>query len=592
MTARDRERLYRVRLASAGRFDADGTLLFVSDLAGAPHVWALRPASWPEVVVAPDDRAQRIFPGPRPGLLGVEWDRGGNERSQLLVVRDGEATAVTNDPAHVHHFGAWSPDGRRFAFASNARDPRWFDVLIHDLPSGKDRVVLRHDSTNEVFDWSADGASLLVRRVFSNSQHELWLVDVEAGAARLLTPSRARYLDARFLPRGLAIVLLTNLDRDVTVPSLLPVEEGAPSALGEVETETDSLAVSPDGAVIAYALNRDGANEIVLRSLTDGVERVVSGLPRGSLYEYWQSGLAFDRAGKKLAISWTGDAANPDVWTCDVTTGRARQATHAPRLGLSPRRFVASEVVRYPTFDGREIPALWYSSRRSSGAAVVYVHGGPESQFRPSWQAAVQHLVAEGFGVLAPNVRGSTGYGREYEHLDDVRKRMDSVHDLAQAARWLASSGRADASRIGVMGGSYGGFMVLAALTSDPDVWAAGVCLVGIANFVTFLEKTGAYRRHLREAEYGSLEHDREFLESISPINRVDRIRAPLLLIHGANDPRVPIGEAEQMRERLRAFGRTAELIRFDDEGHQIAKTKNKVVAYPAAVAFFRAHLT
>jgi dipeptidyl aminopeptidase/acylaminoacyl peptidase len=219
------------------------------------------------------------------------------------------------------------------------------------------------------------------------------------------------------------------------------------------------------------------------------------------------------------------------------------------------------------------------------------VHGGPEGQSRPTFQPLIQHLASAGFAVLAPNVRGSSGYGRAYLHLDDVRLRQDSVADLAHAAHWLRDSRRADPERIAVYGGSYGGFMVLAALTSYPELWAAGVNLVGIANFVTFLENTGPWRRHLREAEYGSLEHDRDFLTEISPVNHVEKIRAPLLVIHGANDPRVPIGEAEQMVARLKALGRTVEFLRLEDEGHQIAKLANKLVAYPLAVDFLRRHL-
>jgi dipeptidyl aminopeptidase/acylaminoacyl peptidase len=249
--------------------------------------------------------------------------------------------------------------------------------------------------------------------------------------------------------------------------------------------------------------------------------------------------------------------------------------------------------VRFPTFDGREIPALFYPtpSRSSNAPCVVFVHGGPEGQYRPTFQPIVQYLVSAGFAVLAPNVRGSTGYGKTYTHLDDVRKRMDSVADLAYAVYWLRDSGRADPHRVAVYGGSYGGFMVLAALTTNPELWAAGVDLVGISNFVTFLENTGPWRRHLREAEYGSLENDRDFLEEISPINKVDRIRAPLLVIHGANDPRVPIGETEQMVAKLRSLGRSVEFLRLEDEGHQIAKLHNKLVAYPLAADFLRRHL-
>jgi dipeptidyl aminopeptidase/acylaminoacyl peptidase len=271
----------------------------------------------------------------------------------------------------------------------------------------------------------------------------------------------------------------------------------------------------------------------------------------------------------------------------------AHRVTLAGGIGVDSGELSEPEHIQYPTFDGRQIPGLFYQSPAAQGPApcVVFVHGGPEGQYRPTFQPMVQGLVAAGFAVLAPNVRGSSGYGRTYLHLDDVRQRMDSVADLAYAVHWLRDTGRADPKRIAVYGGSYGGFMVLAALTTYPDLWAAGVDLVGIANFVTFLENTGPWRRHLREAEYGSLERDREFLEEISPINRVERIRAPLLVIHGANDPRVPIGEAEQMVSRLRSLGRTVEFLRLEDEGHQIAKLKNKLVAFPMAVDFLKRHL-
>src|SRR5205085_1953068 len=190
-----------------------------------------------------------------------------------------------------------------------------------------------------------------------------------------------------------------------------------------------------------------------------------------------------------------------------------------------------------------------------------------------------------------PNVRGSTGYGYEYQSLDDVRLRMDSVKDLQYAVFYLRESGIADARRVAVMGGSYGGFMVLSALTSYPDLWAAGVDIVGVANFVTFLENTGLWRRKLRESEYGSLEHDREFLEQISPIRYVDRITAPLFVVHGANDPRVPVGEAEQVVAALRSRGVPVEYLRFEDEGHIFGKRASNLAAYPAIARFLDRHL-
>jgi dipeptidyl aminopeptidase/acylaminoacyl peptidase len=432
-------------------------------------------------------------------------------------------------------------------------------------------------------------------RHLSTSRQELWLLDLHAGGPpRLLTdPNKeALYDNPEWSPDGRFVWCRTNVDRDLSAPARIDVATGKIDYLLEPEVDVDETTLDPSGRRLAYALNRDGAADIIVRDVANGAEETVEGLPPGALYAYWQDGLAWDATGDRLAISWTASRASPNVWVYRVGGRCAKQVTHGEGLALDPTRLVEPEHVTYPSFDGRHIPGLYYRPKSDKPPpCVVFVHGGPEGQYRPTFQPLVQHLVSVGFAVLAPNVRGSTGYGKWYTHLDDVRLRMDSVADLAHAAYWLRDSRRADPARIAVYGGSYGGFMVLAALTTYPDLWAAGVDLVGIASFVTFLENTGPWRRHLREVEYGSLEKDRDFLESISPIHRVDRIRAPLLVIHGANDPRVPISEAEQMVERLRTLGRTVEFLRLDDEGHQIAKLKNRLVAYPLVAEFVQRHL-
>jgi prolyl oligopeptidase PreP (S9A serine peptidase family) len=433
-----------------------------------------------------------------------------------------------------------------------------------------------------------------VVRAFSAQHQELWLLDVQGNEPpRLLSDANeeAFYERPEWSPDGSAIYCLTDYKREFGTPARIDVATSQLSFIVQPEHDIDEETLDPTGRRLAYACNSDGVAQVMVRELASGAETAVEGLPPGTLYDYWQRALAWDARGERLAISWTGSAASPNVWLW--ARGQAKKLTNAGGLGVDLSGMVEPEHISYPTFDGRQIPALFYPASNASGKppCVVWVHGGPESQFRPSFQPLVQYLVSAGFAVLAPNVRGSSGYGRTYQHLDDVRLRMDSVNDLAHAAYWLRDSSRADPSRLAVYGGSYGGFMVLAALTHYPELWAAAVDLVGIANFVTFLENTGPWRRHLREAEYGSLEHDRDFLVEISPIKHVDKIRAPLLVIHGANDPRVPIGEAEQMVARLRDLGRTVEFLRLEDEGHQIAKLKNKLVAYPLAVDFLRRHL-
>ena len=263
--------------------------------------------------------------------------------------------------------------------------------------------------------------------------------------------------------------------------------------------------------------------------------------------------------------------------------------------GLLPEGLPEEELVSWRSFDERTIPGFLLRPRGARSGprpTVVQVHGGPEGQARPLWNPLTVALVAAGFNVLQPNVRGSAGYGRAYMSLDDVRLRMDSVKDLDAGAAWLAEAGIAPANRIGVIGGSYGGFMTLAAITFCPERnWAAAVDIVGIASWQTFFAKTASWRRPLRAAEYGDPVKDADFLESISPLNFVDRIRTPLMVIHGANDPRVPVEEAEQIVATLRSRGRVVDYLRYPDEGHGLAKAKNRADAWPKVVAFFEKYL-
>ncbi|MGI9144983.1 MAG: alpha/beta fold hydrolase [Chloroflexota bacterium] len=595
----DLRQLLRVRSAYAGRFDASGYLVFVADLGGVPQAWGVDGSGWPELLVAPPDRAQTVDPGPRSGQLVVGADVGGNEHTQILYADGGPGAAwraLTDNPDRIHVFGSFAPNAATISFAANTRNQRWFDIYLCDLDTGQTRCVLEHDSTNQAGPFSPDGRWLAVVRSFSNAHKELWLVDTQdRQQPRLLTPpdQDATYERPEWSSDGRSLFCLTNAGREFAAPAQLDVASGRMTFVVEPDLDVDEASLDPTGQRLAYGLNRDGETQIVVRTLASGSERIVAGLPPGALYECLQHALAWDPSGQRLAISWTASRANPNVFVASVADHQARPVTRAGGLGVDISQLPEPEHVQYPSFDGRQIPALFYSALPTPDPApcVVFVHGGPESQYRPTFQPVVQGLVEAGFAVLAPNVRGSSGYGRTFVHLDDVRKRMDSVADLAHTVYWLRDSGRVNTNRIAVYGGSYGGFMVLAALTTYPELWAAGVDLVGIANFVTFLENTGPWRRHLREAEYGSLANDRQFLEDISPIKYVERIRAPLLVIHGANDPRVPIGEAEQMVSQLRALGRSVGFLRLEDEGHQIAKLKNRLVAYPMAVDFLKRHL-
>ncbi len=354
----------------------------------------------------------------------------------------------------------------------------------------------------------------------------------------------------------------------------------------------EALALSQDGKLLAWSVNEEGASRLVFYDVLSGISSVGPSLPLGVV-----EGLIWNPSGTRVAFSFEGTRYNGNIWVASPYEGIAHQVSSVLMDGIDISSLVEPELIYYPSFDGLEIPAYYYrpsETFRSTEAglpAVIFVHGGPEGQFRPvysaPWVPPIQYYLRRGFAVFVPNVRGSTGYGKAFVHLDDVRLRPDSVTDLKAGVEWLVSEGGADPTRVGIIGRSYGGYMVLAALTTYPDLWAAGVDIVGIANFVTFLENTGVWRRKWREAEYGSLEHDREFLEQISPIHAVDRIVAPLLIIHGANDPRVPVSEAEQMVAALHAREVPVEYLRFENEGHYMLHGETQQAMYPAIGDWF-----
>jgi dipeptidyl aminopeptidase/acylaminoacyl peptidase len=427
----------------------------------------------------------------------------------------------------------------------------------------------------------------------SNINQDLYVIDVASGSVKQLTPHKGdvQYESARWSADGKHVYCTSTAEnRDLSGLAQIEVASGKLTYLETPEHEVERCLPSPAGRWLAYLLNVGGQSELKLRDLKSEKTITAKGLPLGVI-----SDIEFSPDDGKLALVFDGPRYNMDVWLWDLQAQKVRQLTHSSRAGIPFSQFVEPELVHYPTFDGRKIPAWFYKPQGKPGGGappvIVYPHGGPESQTRPNFSSIFQYFVARGYAVLAPNVRGSSGYGTAYMNLDNTTKRMDSVKDLAHAAIWLRDQKQGDPKRLAVYGGSYGGFMVLAQVTHYPELWAAGIDVVGIANWVTFLENTGAYRRAHREKEYGNLTEHRDFLEKISPLNHVDKIKCPMMVIHGANDPRVPIGEAEQIVAALRKRKVPVEYLRYEDEGHGLAKLKNRMDAYPKMVAFLDKYL-
>ncbi|GIW08817.1 MAG: peptidase S9 [Dehalococcoidia bacterium] len=589
MPSPDVRRYVQIRSASDPSLSPDDRrLAFLTNITGINQVWTVPvEGGWPDQVTWGESRATLASYSPVTTELIVASDIGGNEREQLRLVQengDGERPLTTDAPEAIHLFGGWSPDGQHVAFSANRRNPAFLDLYLRRLDSDENSLLLETNGWFVPVGWLPDGEGLIVREALGSLRSRLYVFSLRKPGLQPLLPEMpaALYADVRVDRTG-RVLCVTDVESDIAYPAAIGLDGSWTRYPSDADWEAEHVVALGTTGLVAWTTNRDGASELIVFDERRGEVVAHPSLPVGVI-----SGLQASRDGRLLAFALSGPRHPSDIWTFEPATGRLRQVTQSFRAGIPRERFVEPRLVRFPTFDGRLLTGWLYlpPGARMRPPCIVDVHGGPEAQARPDFRWLYQYYLAAGYAVFAPNVRGSTGYGRAFTHLDDGRKRMDAVRDLEYANRWLRASGRVDPERIAITGGSYGGFMVLAALATQPDRWAAGAETVGIANFLTFLEQTGPWRRALRIAEYGDPVADRDFLSSISPINHVDAIRAPLLVLHGANDPRVPVGEAEQIVAALRARGHPVEYLRFEDEGHGIAKLENKVVAYQAVVDF------
>lgn len=611
MTHHSIERYLQVNQAYGASFSADGQhLFFLSNMTGIPQVFRLPLADqilWPEQLTFGRERVQSAHPDPNnPNRLIFARDVGGNENAQLYLLELDTMTETLLTAGHedaIHALNGWSADGSAFFVVSNRRDRVHFD-LFTSADNGQMQQVYRNPQRGYLggVNYAPDGLRAVMVHVPRSFDFNLLEVELASGEARNLGANQqgVRYGAPHYTPDGNALYFLTDYDRDFMYIARLSFDTMQIEPFITQDWDVESLIFSDDGRYMAYSVNTDGNDAIYVRDMTNGETRQAPLNPVPGIVGLGEGGAAsFGPDGDKLLFTYLQENRTADVFLWDFASDSIRPLTQSSHAGLPTTSFVLPELIHYPTFDTgddgqtRTIPAWLYKPQGVPGPypVIVMVHGGPESQARPGFNALRQYFVNNGYAVFVPNVRGSTGYGKAYSHLDDVRKRMDSVADLAHAAHWLRDQPDINGDQIVVYGGSYGGFMVLAALTTYPDLWAAGIDIVGISSLVTFLENTSDYRREHRESEYGSLEHDRDFLESISPITHIDNVRAPLMVIHGRNDPRVPVTEAEQMVAELEARHVPVELLIFDDEGHGLVKLENRLVAYPRMIAFLQAHL-
>jgi dipeptidyl aminopeptidase/acylaminoacyl peptidase len=609
--AYDPIRLLDVRLYQAFDLDSAGRVLAGSDDSGSTQLVELRPdGSLTPLTALPGACSGRFLPGD-PATVIVSHDEGGNEQEQLSLLRLPVKTPaglsdlepLVRDPSYIHQLADVQPG--QICYFTNRRNGVAFDPVVRQLTDGSERQLVLADVMFGEAAISPDGRRLALTvgsPVTANSEHVV-LVDLTApvGQEQMTEITKA---DAPAMNHALAwspdsssVYFSSNNDREFMAVARYDLATGELAWVISDPTADLTGWLSPDGSTLLVERNDDGVSRVSFHDAVTGALRHDVVLPaEGTIGDARLPGPRWAPDSSSCVMSISAPSMPGDVLRADEHANGSQTLT----LTSSSRGLAApaAEPEQYlvPTPDGEMIPLMVYRGAADGpqelrGASVFVVHGGPEGQAQRNFSTYAQVIAAAGYTVLIPNVRGSVGYGKRWYSADDKHKRLDSVADLAALHAYLPELGL-DQSRAALWGGSYGGYMVLAGLAFQPELWAAGVDIVGIASLVTFLENTSAYRRAYREREYGTLAEDREFLQSVSPMTRIEDIRAPLFIIHGANDPRVPLSEAEQIHEAMTSRGRECELLVYADEGHGLAKRANRLDAVPKALAFLARHLS
>jgi dipeptidyl aminopeptidase/acylaminoacyl peptidase len=524
---------------------------------------------------------------------------GGNEFDQnyRYDLGTGEVTLLT-DGKSKNSLGVWSHRGDWMAYVSTRRNGKDYDLYaINPMDLKSNRLLAQLEGSWAPLDWSPDDAQILAREYFSINESYLWLVNVKTGEKTLLTPKvgmeKVSYGGAAFGKDGKGIYVTTDKGSEFRQLAYLDLERKEYTFLTRhIPWDVESFDLSEDGKRLAFVTNEDGVGILHLLDTQTKKEMKIPPLPPGSV-----SGVSWHKNSHDLAFHISSAKGASDVYSLDVTTRKVDRWTESETGGLNTSTFREPELVRWKSFDERAISGFLYrppAKFTGKRPVIVYIHGGPESQFRPTFLARNNYYLNElGVAMIYPNVRGSSGYGKTFLTLDNGFSREDSYRDIETLLDWIKTRHDLDSDRIMVMGGSYGGHMTLAVATRYNDRIRCSVDIVGMSNLVTFLEKTESYRRDLRRAEYGD-ERDpkmREFLEGIAPINHVQKITKPIFIIQGGNDPRVPLNEAEQMLAALKKNKTPVWYLMAKDEGHGFAKKKNLDYQFYATVLFIREHL-
>ncbi len=588
-------------MAKVGRcwsptFSPDGQeLAFVSDLTGSPQVWRIAlSGGFPEAVTAFDEQVNKVLWSPDGNWMAVESAPGGGLNAQIDLVRpDGsDRRRLTEGQSTNNWLNAWTKDSRYVLFSSNMGQADSMDSFRVCIDSGASEKLASNGGTGVIEDVTADGERALVTRIAYRADNNVYLVDFAAAREHSLTPHDppASFDNARFSANERHVFLVSNRDQDMACLCRLPSDDGENwrTLRARDDAELVEFAISPKDESAAIVWNIAGRNELELVNLPNGDKKCEIELP-GEIVE----DLRFSPDGSSLAMCVTGSRLPMDIWVLDIGTLSLRQLTRSPRIGVQLEGLGSARLLRYTAHDGLPLTGWLYVPHDIDAPfpTVFSFHGGPEGQEQPRFRYDYQALLSRGIAVFAPNVRGSSGFGKRFVNLDNGALRFDAIRDISSTVQHLIDSGMAEAGKLGIMGGSYGGYMTMAGLTEFPELFAAGVNLYGVVNFKTFFERTEPWMASISKVEYGDPDTEGDLLDALSPIHKLERVVAPTLVLHGANDTNVPVYEAEQVVEELRKRHVPVEYILFPDEGHGFRNEQNRITSVSAIVDWFVKYL-
>ena len=599
------DKLYMTRFVGDCEWSPDNKqVAFISNITGRNNIWIVSAdGGWPNQLTVSNQRQSSITWAPNGRWIAYQSDYDGNEQWDIFLVspKSGQVMNITNTAEISEENPTWSPDGEFLAYTVKPKDSPTHEIDIMEVATKK----VRHITVNTPKDlsnfnpvWSKNGKSIVFTQANSaGKDSNIFIADVATGKATNLTQHEGEHTFSAsdISPDGKTVLITSNAGNGYDNVGLLDVASKKITWLTRDKWEINSGGFSPNGKRLTWTANVDGNGELFIYDIETRQAHALP-LPKGVNSSAGDT-TAFSRDGSRMLVAHNGPNAPNDIWVYDFPAAKLHQLTHSLIAGIRSEDMVEPFLVHYPSKDGKwQISAFVYvpynAEKNGQNAAIVYIHGGPTSQTTNSFNRNIQFLVNQGFFVIAPNYRGSTGYGKEFMDADRFDMGGGDLEDVISAAEWIKKTGYLDPKKVAVMGGSYGGYLTMMAVTKAPDLWAAGVPIVPFVNWFTEVENEDPELRQYDLATMGDPVKNKERFQERSPINFVDQIKAPLLLLAGGHDPRCPKTEAEQVASAIKKRNGVAELKVYENEGHGFAKVENQIDAYTRVADFLKKYAT